>query len=146
LAIIGFSVLTEQAKATSIRDNSQTARPNIILLLADDLGFTDIAPFGSEISTPNLSALADNGVIYTNYHSAANCAPARAMLLTGVQSHRAGVPNIPEMIPAAQRQAEHYQGVLSRNVATVASLLQTEGYHTYIAGKWHLGHSKDLLP
>jgi arylsulfatase/uncharacterized sulfatase len=122
------------------------ARPNVVLLLADDLGFSDIAPYGSEISTPQLTALAENGVSFTNYHTAANCAPARAMLLTGVDSHLAGVPNIPEMIPPAQQHADHYQGVLGQDVVTVATLLQTAGYHTYMAGKWHLGQTPDLLP
>ena len=98
-----------------------TARPNIVLILADDLGFSDLASYGSEIQTPTLSALADNGVSFTNYHTAASCAPTRAMLLTGVDSHRAGVPNIPEMIPPEQRQHAHYQGVLGRNVVTVAT-------------------------
>jgi arylsulfatase A-like enzyme len=74
------------------------SRPNIVLLLADDLGYTDIEPYGSEVSTPALSRLAREGVRFTNYHTAANCAPARAMLLTGVNSHLAGVPNIPEML------------------------------------------------
>ena len=122
------------------------ARPNVVLLLADDLGFSDIAPYGSEISTPHLTALAENGVSFTNYHTAANCAPARAMLLTGVDSHLAGVPNIPEMIPPVQRHADHYQGVLGQDVVTVATLLQTAGYHTYMAGKWHLGQTPGLLP
>ena len=90
-------------------------RPNIVLILADDLGFSDLASYGSEIQTPTLSALAENGVSFTNYHTAASCAPTRAMLLTGVDSHRAGVPNIPEMIPPEQRQHAHYQGVLGRN-------------------------------
>ncbi len=72
-----------------------TARPNIVLILADDLGFSDLASYGSEIQTPTLSALADNGVSFTNYHTAASCAPTRAMLLTGVDSHRAGRPQYP---------------------------------------------------
>ena len=95
----------------------EIVRPNVVLLLADDLGFSDIAPYGSEISTPHLTALAENGVSFTNYHTAANCAPARAMLLTGVDSHLAGVPNIPEMIPPVQRHADHYQGVLGESGA-----------------------------
>ena len=127
--------------------NSQTGeRPNVVLILADDLGFTDIAPFGSEIDTPNIARLAASGLSFTNYHTAANCAPARAMLLTGVDSHRNGVPNIPESIPPEQLAYDHYQGVLSQNVVTLASLLRDSGYHTYMTGKWHLGHTPELLP
>ena len=127
--------------------NSQTdQRPNVVLILADDLGFTDIAPFGSEIDTPNIARLAASGLSFTNYHTAANCAPARAMLLTGVDSHRNGVPNIPESIPPEQLAYDHYQGVLSQNVVTLASLLRDSGYHTYMTGKWHLGHTPELLP
>jgi len=121
-------------------------RPNVVLILADDLGFTDISPFGSEIDTPNIARLAKSGLSFTNYHTAANCAPARAMLLTGVDSHRNGVPNIPESIPPEQLAYEHYQGVLSQDVVTIASLLQDVGYHTYMTGKWHLGHTPELLP
>ena len=107
-------------------------RPNVVLILADDLGFTDISPFGSEISTPNIAKLAADGFSFTNYHTAANCAPARAMLLTGVDSHRNGVPNIPEAIPAEQMEFDHYQGVLGKNVVTLASLLKASGYLSLI--------------
>ena len=132
--------------APSLVSAQQSDRPNIVLILADDLGFTDISPFGSEIHTPNIARLAAEGVSFTNYHTAGSCAPARAMLLTGVDSHRNGVPNIPEALPAEQLAYEHYQGVLNDKVVTLANVLQAGGYHTYMTGKWHLGHTPELLP
>ena len=121
-------------------------RPNIVFLLADDLGYTDIAPYGSEVKTPALSKLAEAGIRFTNYHTAANCAPSRAMLLTGVNNHLAGIPNIPEMLAPEQMVHENYQGVLGDNVVTIATLLEGSGYHTYMAGKWHLGAEPGKLP
>lgn len=117
-----------------------------MLILADDLGFTDTEPYGGEIDTPNISRLADEGLMFTNYHTAASCAPTRSMLMTGVDSHRNGVPNIPEAIPPAQAEHQNYRGTLNHNVVTIATLLKDAGYHTYLTGKWHLGKTPDLLP
>lgn len=139
-----FRADAEEAPSGQLRSNA--SRPNIVFILADDLGYSDLAPYGSEISTPNLSALADQGVIFTNYHTGPNCAPSRAMLLTGVDSHLAGVPNIPEMIAPEQRVHPNYQGVLGDDVVTVATLLEDAGYNTYMAGKWHLGMEPNKLP
>ena len=142
---LGICLLTLLGTSTLV-SAQQSDRPNIVLILADDLGYTDISPFGSEISTPNIARLAEQGLSFTNYHTAGSCAPARAMLLTGVDSHRNGVPNIPEQLSDEQRAYDHYQGVLSNKVVTLANVLQAGGYHTYMTGKWHLGHTPELLP
>ncbi|WP_407873938.1 arylsulfatase [Qipengyuania nanhaisediminis] len=143
---LGGSFRADAEEAPPQQLLAKASRPNIVFILADDLGYSDLAPYGSEISTPNLSALADQGVVFTNYHTGANCAPSRAMLLTGVDSHLAGVPNIPEMIAPEQRAQPNYQGVLGDDVVTVATLLEDAGYNTYMAGKWHMGMEPDKLP
>jgi arylsulfatase/uncharacterized sulfatase len=132
--------------ASSIAGSARAQPPNIVLFLADDLGFTDTAPYGGEIPTPAISELAARGITFTNHHMAASCAPTRGMLLTGVDSHLNGVPNIPESIPPVQAKHANYRGTLNHNVVTIATLLKDAGYHTYMAGKWHLGKAQDLLP
>lgn len=105
-------------------------KPNIIVIMADDLGYSDIGCFGGEIETPHLDALADNGVRFTQFYNAARCCPTRASLLTGKYPHQVGL-------------AKNGR-TLSRNAATIAEVLQQNGYHTGMAGKWHLSQTKKL--
>ena len=120
--------------------------PNIVILLADDWGFTDVGAFGGEIATPNIDALAATGVRFSNFHVAGSCAPTRAMLQTGVSSHRAGLGNMPETIPPAHRGKPGYDAVLNNRVVTIAQRLGAAGYRTYLTGKWHLGNTPATLP
>lgn len=122
------------------------ARPNIVILLADDWGFTDVGAFGGEMATPNIDALAANGVRFSNFHVAGSCAPTRAMLQTGVSSHRAGLGNMPETIPPAHRGKPGYDAVFNNNIVTIAERLRAAGYRTLFTGKWHLGHTLPNLP
>ncbi len=121
-------------------------RPNIVVLVADDWGFTDVAAYGGEIATPNIDSLAARGMRFSNFHVAASCSPTRAMLLTGVDNHRNGVGNMPEVMPEAHLGRPGYDGILNDKVVTVASLLSDHGYHTYATGKWHVGKTAATLP
>lgn len=121
-------------------------RPNIVVLVADDWGYSDVGSFGSEIATPNIDTLAKQGMRFANFHVAASCSPTRSMLLTGVDNHRNGVGNMPETMPAEHQGKPGYSGVLNDNAITLASMLKDSGYHTYITGKWHLGKTAETLP
>ncbi|MGP1276287.1 MAG: sulfatase-like hydrolase/transferase [Caulobacterales bacterium] len=121
-------------------------RPNILLIILDDIGMTDLGAYGSEIATPNMDALAERGAQFTNFHVAPTCAPTRAMLMTGTDSHRTGIPTLEHMvIPEYQGQFGH-EGELNTAVATIAEHLAAAGYQSFIAGKWHLGRSETALP
>jgi arylsulfatase A-like enzyme len=126
--------------------SAQPKRPNVVILLADDWGFSDVGAFGGEIRTPHLDALAKAGVRFTNFHVAGSCSPTRAMLQTGVSNHRAGLGNMPETIPPAHVGKPGYDQVLSFNTVTLASLFRDAGYLTVLTGKWHLGKTPDRLP
>ncbi len=121
-------------------------QPNILLVMADDMGWTDIGSFGSEIDTPNLDTLAQRGVKFTDFYVSVSCSPTRSMLLTGTDNHIAGLGNMGEMLTPEQRGKPGYEGYLNDRVVTLAEVLRAGGYHTYMAGKWHLGHEPDSFP
>ncbi|NBU29349.1 MAG: arylsulfatase, partial [Caulobacteraceae bacterium] len=145
LALIGLTLLAVSPGDAATRAAAPD-RPNIVVILVDDAGYTDFGSYGGEIATPTIDALAARGTRFSNFHASPMCAPSRAMLLTGVDSHTAGIANLPETTPAAHRKDPAYQGRMPANVVTVASRLQASGYHTYMAGKWHLGHGPGDLP
>ena len=144
-ALLAFAAEAATATATVTAAHAP-GRPNIVVLVADDWGYSDVGAYGSEIATPNIDALARRGVRFSNFHVAASCSPTRAMLLTGVDNHRNGVGNMPETMPAEHLGRPGYDGVLNGRAVTLASMLRDSGYHTYITGKWHLGKSADTLP
>jgi len=119
--------------------------PNIVIILADDMGFSDLGCYGSEISTPNLDGLAQRGVRFTQAYCAARCCPSRAALLTGLYPHQAGMGDMVSTIKKP-RPAGPYQGYLNRQCVTIAEVLRTSGYRTYMSGKWHVGESPEHWP
>ncbi len=118
---------------------AQTTRPNVLIVVLDDLGFSDLQPFGGEINTPNINALADQGKFFTRFHTSSLSAPARSMILTGVDNHRNGLGNMPPEQATNQYMQSGYEGYLTDNVMTTAEILHQEGYYTCMSGKWHLG-------
>jgi arylsulfatase len=119
----------------------QSTSPNILVILVDDMGFSDIGCYGSEIPTPNLDALAKNGVRFTQFYNTGRCCPTRASLLTGLYPHQAGVGHMTD-----DRGLPGYSGRLNDQCATMAEVLKPAGYFTAMSGKWHIGQNHGVIP
>lgn len=143
MAVIA-SCSPERASDTVAREQ----RPNILLIVADDLGLSDLGAFGGEIETPNLDALATAGIRFTSFYSAPNCSPTRSMLLTGQDNHRVGMGAMAEVLPSLPVLQGHsgYEGYLNLETTTIAEALSHAGYRSFMTGKWHLGTRPELQP
>ena len=132
----------------SAQQQASTAarRPNIIVILVDDAAFMDFGVYGGEARTPNIDRLAASGAMMTNYHTSPLCSPSRAMLLTGMDSHRTGLSTIEEVLPPELKGKPGYTLSLEPGVLTIADRLKLVGYRTLMSGKWHLGHGDGDLP
>ncbi|UCD50687.1 MAG: sulfatase-like hydrolase/transferase, partial [Phycisphaerales bacterium] len=122
------------AVAMNLPTSAQPSKkPNILLIMSDDMGFSDIGCYGGEINTPNLDRLARNGLRFTQFYNTARCCPTRASLMTGLYQHQAGVGHMMD-----DRGYDAYKGNLNNNCVTIAEALKPVGYRTYMCGKWHV--------
>ncbi len=133
LAVGGAAAATGRARASQ--------RPNLVVIMADDMGFSDIGCYGGEIATPNIDRLARGGLRFTQFYNNAKCCPTRSALLTGIYNHQAGVGNM-----VADLGTPSYQGFLNEKCVTIAEALREGGYTTLMSGKWHVGEERPHWP
>ncbi len=138
ILIIFFAIIFSSCAENRQNKNvtKKDSRPNIVLILADDLGFSDIGCFGGEINTPNLDYLAANGLRFTRFYNTSRCCPTRASLLTGLYNQQAGIGEM-----TTDRDEPGYRGYLTDNTVTIAEVLKSAGYHTAMSGKWHVSNT-----
>jgi arylsulfatase A-like enzyme len=139
LAVVLVNPLSLPVLADELAEGTQ--RPNIVLIMADDLGFSDLGCYGGEIETPNVDRLAAGGMRFTQFYNCGRCCPTRASLLTGLYAHQAGVGGMEE-----DRGLPGYRGFLNRRSITIAEGLAAAGYRSYLAGKWNVGHVPGQWP
>ncbi|MEE9596978.1 MAG: sulfatase-like hydrolase/transferase, partial [Acidiferrobacterales bacterium] len=120
----------------SAQEEAPLKRPNVLLIVADDMGYSDIRAFGGEIVTPTLDRLASEGLRLTNFHVLPSCSPTRSVLLSGMDNHLAGIGTMGEIRTTEMEGHPGYAGYLNFEVAALPEVLQAGGYHTYMAGKW----------
>lgn len=131
--LMAVALLVSAAASANGGSRESRPKPNIIVILGDDIGYSDVGCFGGEIQTPNIDSLAQNGVRFTQFYNTSRCCPTRASLLTGLYPHQAGVGHM-----MVDRGHEGYRSNLNRNCATIAEVLRAGGYRTYMCGKWHV--------
>ncbi|ABZ76451.1 sulfatase [Shewanella halifaxensis HAW-EB4] len=150
LTLLSVCTIASNPMMAYAKDHNETIDaqepPNIILIVADDLGWTDLSRYGSEIQTPNIDLIAHEGIQFTDFHASVSCSPTRTMLLTGVDNHQAGMGNMSELLTEAQRGQPGYEGYINKDVVTLSEVLKNNNYNTYMAGKWHLGHQQTNWP
>lgn len=125
---------------------SDAARPNVLIIMADDVGYMDFGAYGGEAATPAIDAIAARGIKMSRYYTSPQCGPSRAMLLTGADNHEVGMAMIPETLPNAARANPAYAMRLPKGTLTLADRLGAAGYQTYAVGKWHIGDTGQSLP
>ena len=131
-------LLTSSLACISLAASAEQ-KPNILLILCDDMGYSDIGCYGGEINTPNLDRLAKEGVRFTQFYNSARCCPSRASLLTGLYPHQTGLGHM----TGTATEFPGYKGEISDQCVTIAEVLRTAGYKNYMAGKWHVARSSD---
>ncbi len=141
LRAVALCLLLCSACAQTPTRDGESRRPNIVIVLADDMGYSDLGCYGSEIATPNIDRLAAGGLRFTQFYNAARCCPSRASLLTGLYPHQAGVGHM-----VADRKTPSYQGYLNDRCVTLAEALRPQGYQTLMVGKWHVGNERPHWP
>ncbi|SLK08846.1 arylsulfatase [Novosphingobium mathurense] len=139
LAAVVLAAVPVISSSADAKTAQAPARPNVIVILADDLSYSDLGTYGGEISTPNLDALAKRGLAFTAFHTTPMCSPSRAELLTGEDQHRTGFGTMAEFLTDNQRGQPGYELLLNERVSTIPERLKPFGYNSFMSGKWHLG-------